>query len=451
MGFIAIVGAGITGLAAAWELQQQGIGYTLLEASDRFGGKLITERTDGFIIEAGADSLLTSKPWAWHLCREIGLADRLIPTNTERRTVYVFRHGKLQPFPRGMRLIVPVDPDGLRDTELLSEAGKRRMLAEVDIPPRTDATDESLAAFVRRRFGDEALDVFGESLLSGIHAGDPEQLSIRATFPDYPRLERAFGSVIRGMRTAPPAPRDPDLPGSMFVSPRGGMIELTETLRGQLTGDLRLNTPVRRIAPDRTIQLANGDSLRPEGILLSTPVRAAGKLVEAIAPEASQALAAFKTVSSGTISLGFRRDDLPPLDGYGFVIPRTEPTRITACTWSSTKLAGRAPEGYVLLRVFVGGHGREEDVERSDAELVALARTDLAAIMGIHAHPVLTRVFRWRGSSPQYEVGHLDRVARLRALCPAWVQLAGCAYEGVGVPDCVRQGRQAAQSLLEKV
>jgi protoporphyrinogen/coproporphyrinogen III oxidase len=448
---VIIIGGGVTGLAAAWELEQRGVHYTLLEASGRIGGKLITEHKDGFIIEAGADSFLTTKPSALDLCDEIGFTDQLVPTNTQQRAVYLYRNGTLYPFPKGMRLIVPTDADAFRATSpMLSDAGRERMLDEIDIPPRTDTHDESLAAFVRRRFGDEALEVFGGSLLSGIHVGDPDELSIAATFPDYPKMEREHGSLIRALQTQPSAaPRFK----AAFVSPRHGMSTFPAAIAARLTGDVRLNASVAVIHPNRSIQLKSGERLHADGVILTTPTRTAASIIASISPELNMQLSLMKANSSATVTLGYRAADLNhPLDGYGFVIPRTEPTHITACTWSSTKLPGRAPDGYALLRVFVGGSGaRERDLDLTDPQLIELARRELHTIMGIDAAPVITRVARWKNASPQYAIGHGERVAQLRALCPDWLVLAGAAYDGVGVPDCVRQGRAAARELAARL
>jgi oxygen-dependent protoporphyrinogen oxidase len=446
---VVIIGGGITGLAAAWELQQQGIAYTLLESSERLGGKIVTERVDGFIIEGGADSFLTQKPWAWQLCQEIGLADRLIGTNDSQRNIYILRGSKLHPMPRGMKLIVPLEPAGLLESELVSPEGKARMLAEPDIPPRTDTTDESLTAFIRRRFGEEALEVFGDSLLAGIYVADPENLSLAATFPNYMRLERAYGSVIRGMQQSEASPPLLNAPQSAFVSLRSGMAELIEGLSARLTGDIRIGQTATHIDADRTIHTSHGHKLHPDSVIISTPPAITRNLIENFAPELAHTVASIKTVSSGTISLGFRADDLDhPLNGFGFVIPRREPTRIVACTWSSTKLSGRAPQGYALIRVFIGGDGREQDVVLPDDQLITLARDELRRIMGINAEPVISRVFRWRDANPQYEVGHLERLASLESFRPPWLFLAGCAYSGVGIPDCVRQGRETAQRVI---
>ncbi|HEX2916771.1 MAG TPA: protoporphyrinogen oxidase [Chloroflexia bacterium] len=454
---VVIIGGGITGLAAAWELQQQGIDYILLEGSERLGGKIKTDRSEGFIIEGAADSFLgAQKPWAWQLCREAGLSDRMVGTNDHNRNVYILKDGRLQMMPRGMRLLVPTDPDGLLESELLSEEGKRRMLAEPEIPARSESGDESLASFVRRRFGEEALDVFGEPLLAGIHVGNPETLSMQATYPNYLAMERTHGSLIEGTRKAvPPGPALADAPKTVFVSFRNGMYEMIEGLSAKLTGDIRLGEKVTRVEPDGTLHTSSGAVIKADKIILTVPAHTAQKLLVEAAPKLAEELKQIHTVSSATVSFGFREADLPhPLDGFGFVVASSEPTHLLASTWSSTKLAGRAPEGYALIRVFLGGHRHEQDAKMADEELIALARSELAKVMGIEAEPVITRIFRWIDANTQYEVGHMERVANFQQLCPDWLKLTGAAYGGVGIPDCVRQGRETARQVaasLEKV
>lgn len=460
MTHIVIIGGGITGLAAAWTLQQyagqqHGIDYTLLEASDRFGGKIRTEHVDGFLIESGADSFLTTKPAALQLCEEIGFTSQLIPTNPDQKAVYIYRDGALYPFPKGMRLIVPVDTEAFLDSAtVLSEVGRRRMIAESNIPARVDSGDESLAAFVRRRFGGEALTVFGSSLLSGIHVGDPDELSIGATFPDYTRLEREYGSLIRGLQTEGSHATKVKVAlflNSAFVAPKDGMSALPAAIRARLTGELRLNAPASRVWPDRSVELVNGEIIHSDGVIITTPATAAGRMLGTTAPDLSADLSQAKANSSATVSLGYRAEDLErPMQGYGFVVPRGESVSMTACTWSSSKLAGRAPDGYHLLRVFIGGSGwRARDLQLDDPSLISLVRRELAEIMGIQADPVITRVHRWTQASPQYLVGHLDWINRLQTRIPSWLALTGCAYEGVGIPDCIRQGRTAALNVLK--
>jgi len=451
MARVVIIGGGITGLAAAWELQKNGVDYTLLEASERLGGKIKTEQVDGFILEGAADSFLgQQKPWAWQFCQELGLTDRMIGTNEQQRNVYVLQDGRLQLMPRGMRLIIPADPDGLLESELLTEEGKRRMLAETEVPPRTEQGDESLGSFIRRRFGQEALDVFGEPLLAGIYVGNPETLSMQATFPNYLKMEEKYGSLINGFQNTPVPTPTADMPKTVFVSFRNGMSEFIEGIRAKLTGDIRLNQKVSHISLDKVVHLASGEKIQAEAIVLTTPAYVTRELVAELSPELARGLREIRTISSATVSLGFKADEINyPLDGFGFVVSSKEPTHLVASTWNSTKLAGRAPAGHVLMRVFLGGHRGESDVFLNDAEIIALARAEIKKAMGITASPVLTRIYRWINANTQYEVGHFERVARYKGYCPPWLLLTGASYDGVGIPDCVRQGRATARQALE--
>ncbi len=513
---VAIIGGGITGLAAAWELQKHGVDYTLFEASDRLGGKIVTEHIDGFTIEGGPDSFLSSKPWAWQLCDELGLRDRMIGTNDAQRSVYILKGGKLHPYPKGMRLIVPVEEDGLLASELLSEEGKRRMLTEVELQPYDAPADESLASFVRRHFGQEALDVFAEPLLAGIYVGDPETMSIRATYPQYVEMERTHGSLIRAMRSAPPAIPDPTAPKTAFFSLKGGTQELVDTLASRLTGEIRLKTGIRfnlnetsqppyeairfngtwksywkeissveqAIEPadvsDQRLRnyyqartrhygmfpaiIATNSARRMSGVLL-TPQYDSPSSEPRIKFERLGRNSALSTVAN----LAYRRKDVPfHLNGFGFIVPSSEPTSIKACTWTSTKLADRAPADYVLMRVFLQPSlmydyqdPRWPEFEKllkrkrisgspgGNLHVVnAYARLELEKVMGIPSQlvPVLRRPYRW--SNQQYLVGHLETVAELERLSPPGVFLAGSSYRGVGVPDCIHQGQIAAQKAM---
>ena len=445
---VVIIGGGIAGLAAAWELQKRGIDYVLLEGSNRLGGKILTERRDGFIMEGAADSFITQKPFGWQLCKEIGLGDHLLPTNDQRRQTYVLRGGELHPMPRGMRLIIPTDPEAIQETLLLSEEGKEQMLAEPAVPPRQETGDESLASFVRRRYGEEALRVFGEPLMAGIYTGNPENLSMAASFPQYLKMEQEYGSLAEAVRQMVlPLPR-PDAPRSMFVSLKKGMYELVEQLQIVLAGDIRLGQTVKAVDEDGTVRLASGEIIKASGVILTVPAQTAARLVEGWQPQLGAELSDIRTMSSATVWLGYPKEKLKrPLDGFGFVVASDEPTHLRASTWSSTKLDGRAPDGYALLRVFLGGYRGPNDLKLTDRQLVELARAELRRVMKLRAKPVISQVFRWQGASSQYEVGHLERVAGFKKLCPPWLKLAGSSYEGVGIPDCIRQGREAASQL----
>ncbi len=459
---IAVIGGGITGLAAAWQLQQKvegtGFQYTLLEASGRWGGKIRTERIDGFgvspfVVEAGPDAFVTQKPWALELARELGLEERLLGTDDRRRRTYVRVQGRLTPLPEGIMLIVPTRFRPFLTSRLFSLRGKLRMGLELFIPPRQDETDETLADFIRRRLGAEVLDRLGEPLLAGIYNADAERQSLLATFPRFRELERRYGSLTRGMwamrrRTRHPAGASPR---PLFMSFRTGMAELVEALVPRLTGDLRLNTRVegleRRPTGGYRLRLSDGGTLEASGVILAIPAAGAAHLLADLAPEAAARLRALRTVSTGTVSLAFRAQDAPRLEGFGVVIPRSEGRAINAITWTTAKFPERAPEGYELVRVFFGGSRTPHTFALEDTELLATVQRELAEILGIRAAPLFHRIHRWPRAQPQYDVGHLERVAAIEAALPPDIRVVGSPYRGVGIPDCIHQGREAALCL----
>lgn len=458
---VVVVGGGITGLSAAYELQRAARAtgrparVTLVERDRRLGGKIWTEvvQVDGdFLVEAGPDAFLAQKPHALELARELGLADQLIATRPARHWAYVLVDGRPRPLPDGLRLIVPTKLGPFLRSPLLSPLGRLRMLLDLVIPPRRAPGDESLASFVRRRFGAEALERLAEPLLSGIYSADPERQSLLATFPHFRALEERAGSVIRGARRGAPAGGQGG--ATAFVTLRGGTGALVAALAAALGDAMLLGRSVVAVHPSARgpayrLELDDGRALAADAVLLTTPAAAAAGLVQPFAPDLAAELRQLRSVSTATVALGYRAADVPPrLDGYGVVVPRRERRAINACTLVSAKFAGRAPAGAALVRAFVGGARRPELLERDDAALVALVRADLADILGIRAAPRFVRVYRWPDAQPQYDVGHLNRVARIRALCPPGLHLAGCAYEGVGIPDCIRQGRAAARLAL---
>ncbi|HEC23351.1 MAG TPA: protoporphyrinogen oxidase [Chloroflexi bacterium] len=470
---VAIVGGGITGLSVAWYLEREAaasgvaLRYTILERSPRWGGKIRTERIAGFgdepfVIEAGPDSFLTQKPWALRLVREIGLADRILNTNDHLRRVFVLRRGKPVPLPDGVLLIVPTRILPFVLSPLLSPPAKLRMGLELFIPPRRDGEDETVADFVRRRLGAEALDRLAEPLMSGIYNAEAERQSLLATFPRFRALEEQFGSLIRGMLISRRAHRrrrsaaSDGKTSAMFVSLRAGMYELVEALTDRLSGDLRLNAGVERIVRRRggryELLLDGEERLEADAVIITTPACAAADLLQDVAPLAVEGLRAIRYVSTGTISLAFRADEINhPLDGFGLVIPRSEGRRVNAITWTSTKFDHRAPEGYVLLRVFFGGSRRPEMMEKDDDELLSIVRSELSELMGLDTRPILHRIYRWRRANPQYDVGHLERVGAIEAALPSGVYVTGSAYRGVGLPDCVYQAQQTARRVLETI
>jgi protoporphyrinogen/coproporphyrinogen III oxidase len=469
---VVIIGGGIAGLSTAYALQERArlrripLACTLVEARERLGGVILTERVDGFVIEAGPDSLLTQKPWGLELCHTLGLGDRLVGTNDQQRTVYILWGGRLQPLPAGLMLIVPTRLGPLLRNPLLSWPGKIRMGLEYLLPARPSDGDESLAAFVRRRLGGEALDKIADPLLAGIYAGSSQDMSLLATFPRLRELEVTHGGLIRGMLAQRRTGRQrlsatSTHPTALFMAPRGGMAEIVEALVSRLDQvDLRLGETVQRVIPhgnsaagvqDYAVHLDGATTLPAEAVVFATPAPITARLVEGFHPRLAEALGAIPYASSATISLAYRRLDVPhALDGFGFLVGKHEGRRITAATWSSSKFPHRAPTDHVLIRSFLGGVGREHLMWREDAALIQLVCEELGAILGITTAPVLARVYRWERANPQYLVGHLERLdamERMLASHPG-LFLAGSAYRGVGVPDCVHQGMQTAERLL---
>jgi oxygen-dependent protoporphyrinogen oxidase len=465
----AVVGGGIAGLSTAWYLQAGGArsDYVLFEQASRCGGHIFTERVsdaagNAFVVEGGPDSFITQKPAGLQLARELGVQDRLLGTNDRYRKVFVAQRGKVTPLPDGVLLIVPTKFAPFALSPLISPWGKLRMGLDLFIPPRRDDGDETLADFVRRRLGGEALDKIAEPLLSGIYNSEAERQSLLATFPRFRALEAEHGSLTRGMLRArrnsvPPASKNghgsggapTSKPLSLFVTLRGGMGELVDALVAQLRGDLRPGCGIRRLArmADGRYALATtaGDTIAARKVVLATPAFVTSRLLSELVPAAGPLLGRIRYVSTGTISLAYRRADLGRAPrGFGLVVPRSERRPINAVTWSSLKFDGRAPEGYELLRVFFGGSRSPASMALDDDALLAAVRRELQQWMGIDAPPRLYRIHRRVDSNAQYDVGHLDRVRELEALLPPNLFVTGSPFRGVGIPDCVSQARETA-------
>jgi oxygen-dependent protoporphyrinogen oxidase len=461
-----IISGGVTGLAVAWQLQraaaQRGLAvrYTVLERSNRWGGKVQTEQvTDWgdppFTLEAGPDAFLTRKPWALTLARELGLESRLQGINQANARTYVLHHGRPTPIPEGVQLLAPTRFWPFVRSPLFSPWGKLRVGLDLVLPPRQARSDESLAAFVRRRFGAEALDRLAEPMMAGVYNAPPARQSILATFPQYAELERQHGSVIRGLRAAeraraesPSSDRTPAL-----VSFDTGTHALIDALVAQLTGDLRLQCGAKRIERNAggayRVTLAGGDQLDADAVIVATPAHDAAALLGQVAPVAAGGLRVLDYTSIGTLYLAYQRDEVPhPLDGFGLVIPSSEGRRIDGMTWTSSKWSGRAPAEHVLLRVFFGGPHTRDMMALEDTELLAVVRGEIATILGIRAAPLFHRVYRWPDGYPQYDVGHMARLEAIESALPPGVFVTGSSFRGVGVPDCVHQGQETAIHLL---
>jgi oxygen-dependent protoporphyrinogen oxidase len=466
---VVIVGGGIAGLASAYRLKTLAreaslpVSLTLIESESYLGGKIVTERVDGFVIEGGPDTFLSYKPWGMALCKELGIVDRLHGTNTQHRGSFVMKEGRLHRLPEGLTGMIPTRLGPMARTSLVSLPGKMRMALDFVLPPRPDGADggradESLADFISRRLGREVYNRLVEPLMSGIYAGDGEQLSLAATFPQLRKLELQHGGLIKGLLAARKdsarrrASRSSGL--SVFVTPRTGLQEIVESLTERLTGtDLVIGKRVQnmeRTPEGYAFTTADGETWRANAVILATPAYATARLVEAFDPTLAQTLNAIPYVSTTTVSVAYRLPDVPhPLDGFGYVIPRTEGRDALACTWTSSKFPHRVPEGYALLRIFIGRAGQEAVLEGSDGDLLQIVRTELEQTLGISAAPLFHRIFRWPDSMPQYNLGHPERLARIenRLTQHAGLLVAGSAYRGIGIPDCINSGEEAARGV----
>jgi oxygen-dependent protoporphyrinogen oxidase len=445
---VVVVGGGISGLTAAYRLKQRGVAFRLLEASSRLGGVIRTESRDGFLFEGGPDTLLAQKPQGVALCMELGLGPRLVPTNPDHRSIFVLHRGRLHPLPEGMVLAVPTRVGPMLRSGLFSWPGKLRMGLDLVRPARREEGDESIAAFLRRRFGQEVVDRLGEPLLAGIHAGDPERLSIRASFPRFVDLEKRYGSLIRGLWTSTP----PSKPGSVaFYSLAGGLGELVEALEAQLTPtDIYKDTEVTGFERESggAFRISAGPrTIIARSVILALPPARSADLARGLSSSLGQSLGELRVSSTATVCLGFRREDVEnPLLGYGLLVPASERMRTTGCSFFSTKFPGRAPAGSVLLRGFLGGHRDPGILDLDDAALMALVVSDMTPVLGIRGAPVMARVFRWPRGTPQLEVGHLERVAAMESQLRGvpGLYLAGAGVRATGIPDSIAQGTAAA-------
>jgi oxygen-dependent protoporphyrinogen oxidase len=465
-GHVVVLGGGITGLAAAHRLLQHRaeaaseLRVTLVEAEDRLGGKIVTEQIDGFIIEGGPDSFLATKPRGIGLCEELGLGEhphlQLQGVRPQRRRAFVLWSGRLHDLPEGLTGLVPTRLAPLARSSLLSPLGKARVALDYVLPVRRAEGDESLGRFIRRRLGREAWERLVEPLMAGIYAADGDQLSLGATFPQLREAERKYGGLIKGVlasRRLGPSPIS--APRSPFLTPVEGLGALVSTLETQLRdGDvtLVLGDPVTAVTPAGSgfeIRLATGDAIQADTVIVATPAYAAADLLAGLDPVLASELAAIPHASTAIVTLAYRREEIRhPLEGHGYVIPRAERSPILACTWSSRKWLGRAPDGWELIRVFIGRAGQEQVLAADDESLVALAVQEVAARLGVTAPASLNRVHRWSHGMPQYLLGHPQRVARIqtRQSEHAGLYLAGNAFHGVGLPDCIASGERAADA-----
>lgn len=473
-GHVVVVGGGITGLSAAYSVMEHAekehvsIQCTILERDPRWGGKILTHTTHDLLIEGGPDSFLTTKPAAMELCKALGLEHRLLPTNAHHNRTFAYCRGKLRELPQGLLAFRPHRVDRLVTSGLLSITGMLRMGAERVWPrPASIPEDESLSAFFSRRFGREAFTNLLEPLVAGIYAGDAEELSIEATFPRFRELERSYGSVIKGMRamqrkSVRSSKTSEKLP-SMFMSLRGGLGELIQALIMNLESrnvHLRSGVTVREMAAPSgptssyRIVLDSGQTLSADAVVMTTPTYNASTIIRQMSPELATALDAIPYASTATISLAYKTERMQSsIHGFGFVVPRNEQRTLLAATWSSLKWPDRSRPEDTLVRAYVGGRGREAIFENDDQEIVKVVREELTDMAGIRAVPHYVEVHRWIQAMPQYVLGHPKRLLTTEQLLKRWprVFLAGAAFRGIGIPDCIRDGMRVGQEAIQKI
>jgi oxygen-dependent protoporphyrinogen oxidase len=447
-----IVGGGISGLSAAYELSKAGIPATIVERRRRLGGVIQTDTVEGCLLEAGPDSFLAAKPWALELIRELGLAGDVIASNDHRRVTYVVRGGRLVPLPDGLMLMVPTRIWPLVATPLLGWPTKIRMGLEwLRRPPQRPPPDRSVAEFIQDHYGREAVDYLAEPLLAGVYGGDPNRLSVASVLPQFAELEARHGSLTRGVlavraRAAKAASRP------LFQTLKGGLGQLTAALERAAAPALEVLAGEAEAAE----RAASGWRVRVDGewidaghLVLACPAHEAAALASGFAPEMAALLGGIEYTSSMTVALVYDRRELGhPLAGFGFLVPRRERRRLVACTWVGTKFSFRVPERLAVLRCFLGGTD-DSALGEDDATVVALLRAELKDLMGVTAAPLFHRISRWPRSMAQYTVGHGRRIARIEGLVRnlPGLHLAGNAYHGIGIPDCIRLGRQAARRI----
>jgi protoporphyrinogen/coproporphyrinogen III oxidase len=461
---IAIVGGGISGLAAAFALEKQraqgaALEYAVFESDSRFGGVLVTEHVDGCLIEGGPDSFLTEKPWASDLCRETGLGDQLIGSNDPDRKTYILVKGRLVAIPDGLMFMVPTKILPAVLSPLFSLRTKLRMAQEWFHPPRRAERDESVAEMVERHYGAEMVDRLADPLLSGVYGGEASQLSVRAVLPRFAEMEAKHGSLGRAMLAARKkvAPAGKGSARPLFTSLKDGMQHMVDAVVARLpASSLRPSTAVQGLQRQDGgwVVSAGYDSDHFDAVILATPTQAAAKLAHASSAELASELATIQYTSSITVNLGYDqkvRWSLPP--GFGFLVPRSEGKRMLAATFVHNKFPHRAPQDRALLRCFIGGAGNDQVLQLSDEEILRTVREELRQIVGITADPQFTRIYRWERAMAQYGVGHLERLQRIEdhlAQLPG-LALAGNGYRGIGVPDCVRSGSEAAHRVAAAI
>jgi oxygen-dependent protoporphyrinogen oxidase len=455
---VVIIGGGISGLSTAYYLAQGGQSCTILESRPRLGGVIQTERVEGCTIEAGPDSFLSAKPAALELIRDLGLADQVIGSNDHLRITYVRKGGRLVPLPDGLMMMVPTKILPLVTTRLLSWSTKIRMGLELLRAPKAKAGDESVAEFITEHYGAEAVDYLAEPLLSGIYGGSPSELSVTSVLPRFVELAKQYGSLTRGVLAQRAKAKSKGLAGAppepLFRTLKGGLGQMVDAITASIRGKVEVRQgraqAVESSAEGFRIRM-DDDWMEADRLVVACEAHSGSQLLAGVDGRLAELLGAVPYSSSMTVALGFNAADFrSPPDGFGFLVPKKERRRLVACTWVGTKFSHRVPEGTVLARCFLGGTQDAGVLQESDESILGAVTNELQEIAGFRAQPRFARIFRWPSSMAQYTVGHPRRVAEIEArLAPVpGLHLAGNAYRGIGIPDCIRMGRVAAERIL---
>lgn len=460
---ITIIGAGISGLAAAWKLRQHSpdTRITILESSNRVGGVLQTKRIDGYLVETSADMFTCQPPTALELCHELGLEDQLLTTATPKHKAFVGLKDQVVPVPEGFSLMVPSQEESIQSWPLLSESGKQRLLDEVNVVARNyeqDEADEDFASFAIRRFGQEAFDVLIQPLVSGIYSADPKKLSMNATMSRFVEMEKQDGSLIKAVREKASS-SDAKASGArynLFRTPRDGFASLIDSLVDSLDGvEIKTGHSVHQVTQSSrgTWMVSHEEGeIESDAVIVAAPAQPAARMLSGFEPLAGE-LSGIETTSCAVVAMGIDRSDLPEeFEGFGIIYPHIDGGSMIAISFSSNKYSGRAPDGKLLLRFFIGGALQEQLVDLPDDDLFKLALDQFEKSLGCRPSPEFQTVFRWKNAMPQYHVGHLDRVARIESLTAALpgLELAGKSYRGVGIPACIASGFHAVVNLLDE-
>jgi len=486
---IVIIGGGISGLATAYSLEEiarkkgESISITLFEKNNRIGGNILTERTDGFLIEGGPDCFLSEKPWAIQLCERLGMGESLLRTNDEYRKTYILLNGHLHELPEGVILMIPTEIFPLLKSNLISLSGKIRMGMELFIPKKESSADESLSQFVRRRLGQEALDKIAAPLVAGVHAEDPDTMSVKSRFPRFVQMEEEYGSLIKGMIAKRREMRRAGSKGNkpkytMFMTLKDGLSEMPATIVQNLKStEILTNKEVLSVDKVSSnvilseaknlnhvvseanlmkhkykISLKNGEVLDADTVVFATPSYETASLLTGINDSISALLNKIPYASTATVSLAFKKESISnPMNGFGFLVPRQEKRRITGATWVSRKFSYRSPDDSVLIRCFIGGSHNEKLVFLNDKDMIEMVKGELRDIMGITSEPLLTRIYRWEKAMPQYTIGHEERLSILDKKLSEYpgMFLTGSSYRGSGISECIKDGQLTAEFVLK--